>query len=309
MLIANPLYDTVFKFMMNDSKVAKTLLSAIIGEKIVELEFSATEYILKADADKSQIDRTLEQLTVCRFDFTAKIETETGDYKTIHIELQKAKLATDIMRFRRYLGTMYQDPENTYDEDRIKARQIYCIYFLNYEVGFPGSHPIIRVDYNATDLTTGEKLSGESEFINSLNHKSWIVQVRQLRKKRRNELENLLSIFDQSNIAGNRHILEIDETQYPEKYRLIIRKLLEAYASKKVRTEMQMEDDYLNELLMKDKLIAKKDEEITKRDELIAKRDEEITKRDELIVKRDEEITKRDGNYSGSPHFTIRHAD
>ena len=284
MLIANPLYDTVFKFMMSDSKVAKILLSAIIGEKIVELDFSATEYTLKVDADKSQLDRTLEQLTVCRFDFAAKIETETGDYKTVLIELQKAKLATDIMRFRRYLGQMYQSPENTSDENRVKARQIYCVYFLNYDVGYPG-HPVIRIDYNATDLTTGEELVGNSEFINSLTHKSWVVQVGDLKARRRSELENLLSIFDQSNISGDRHILEIDENQYPEKYRIIIRKLLEAYATKKVRNEMQLEDDYLNELLMKDKLISKQKEELTKKNEELAKKDEELAKKDELIAK------------------------
>jgi len=43
MIIANPIYDTVFKYMMSDSKVAKTFLSAIIGEKIVELDFAAKE--------------------------------------------------------------------------------------------------------------------------------------------------------------------------------------------------------------------------------------------------------------------------
>ena len=287
MLIANPLYDTVFKFMMSDSKVAKILLSAIIGEKIVELDFSATEYTLKAGADKSKIDRTLEQITVCRFDFVAKIETETGDYKTILIELQKAKLFTDIMRFRRYLGMMYQDVENTYDKRQIKARQIYCIYFLNYGIGYPGIHPVIKVNYNVTDLTTGEELKEQSDFIKSLNHKSWIVQVGQLKTNRRNDLENLLSIFDQSNISGNEHILEIDETQYPEKYRHIIRKLLEAYASKKVRIEMQMEDDYLKELLIKDELI-------TQQDELIAKNKQEIAEKDKALEEKDKTIEEKD---------------
>jgi len=38
MQIANPIYDIVFKYMMSDNRVAKSLLSAIIGEKIVELE-------------------------------------------------------------------------------------------------------------------------------------------------------------------------------------------------------------------------------------------------------------------------------
>jgi hypothetical protein len=181
MIIANPIYDTVFKYMMSDSRVAKSFLSAIIGEKIVELDFTSTEYTLKTGVKKSRIDRTLEQIVVCRFDFAAKIETENGNCKTVIIELQKAKFATDIMRFRRYLGTVYQSRENTSDKHRVKARQIYCVYLLNYEIGLSDS-PIIKVDYTVSDLTTGEELEKRNEFIESLNHKSWIVQVKQLKE-------------------------------------------------------------------------------------------------------------------------------
>ena len=274
MIIANPIYDTVFKYMMSDSKVAKTFLSAIIGEKIVELEFTSTEYTLKPDVEKSQINRTLEQITVCRFDFAAKIETETGDYKTVIIELQKAKYATDIMRFRRYLGLTYQNAENTYDVHRVKARQIYCIYFLNYEIGLSDS-PVIKVDYKASDLTTGDVLDRKNEFIESLTHKTWIVQVRQLKARRRSELENLLSIFDQDNISNDKHILNVDENQFSEEYRLIIRKLREACESHKVRCEMQMEDDYINELLIKDEIIAEKDKSLAEKDKSLAEKDKE----------------------------------
>ncbi len=51
----------------------------------------------------------LEQrsLTVYRLDFSAKIKTTEGT-KTVLIEIQKAKLATDIIRFRKYLGEQYQ---------------------------------------------------------------------------------------------------------------------------------------------------------------------------------------------------------
>ena len=263
MHIANPIYDTVFKYMMNDSKVAKLLLSAIIGEKIVDLELVSKDYYWKPDADKNQRDKTLEYLTVCYLDFSAKIETEAGEYKTIIIELQKAKVGTDIMRFRRYLGAMYQTPENTYDEYQLKARQIYCIYFLNYEIGLP-DWPVVKISHNVRDLATGAEFEKKSEFIESLNHLSWIVQVKHLKKRRRNELENLLSIFDQDNVTGNKHILEIDEKQYPEKYRAIIRKLIEAYSSQEIIDAMQVEDDYLSELLKLQKEISKKDEEIEK---------------------------------------------
>ena len=293
MIIANPIYDTVFKYMMSDSKVAKTFLSAIIGEKIVELDFTSTEYTLRPGVEKSQIDRTLEQIAVCRFDFAAKIEIESGAYKTIIIELQKAKFATDIMRFRRYLGTMYQSKENTSDKHRLKARQIYCIYLLNYEIDLSDS-PIIKVDYTVSDLTTGEELDRKNEFIASLHHKSWIVQVRQLKEKRRNELENLLSIFDQDNITDDKHILNIDERQFPEAYQHIIRKLREAYESRQVQEEMQMEDDYINELRINAEIIAEKDKTIEEKDKTITESKKTIEEKDKTITESKKTIEEKD---------------
>ena len=186
--IANPIYDAVFKYMMSDSRVARALLSAIIGEKIVELTFAATERVLKKDADKSKLDLTLEQLTVCRFDFRARIETESGGCKTVSIELQKAKLDTDIMRFRRYLGLMYQDADNSYDEERLKPREIYCVYILNYAIGYV-NRPILKVDKLVVDAVTGDRLHNDSDFVNGLHHLSWIVQVEFLKKNRRNDLD------------------------------------------------------------------------------------------------------------------------
>ena len=274
--------------MMSDSKVAKTFLSAIIGEKIVQLDFTSTEYTLKTGIKKNQIDRTLEQIVVCRLDFAAKIKTENGNYKTVIIELQKAKFATDIMRFRRYLGTMYQSKENTSDRQRVKARQIYCIYLLNYEIELSDC-PIIKVDYTVSDLATGEQLNKKNEFIESLNHKSWIVQVKQLKEKRRNELENLLSIFDQDSTTDDKHILNVDENLFPKEYRHIIRKLREACESKQVREEMQLEDDYLNELLMKDEIIAEKDEIIAEKDKSLAEKDKSLAEKDKEI----EELKKQ----------------
>jgi hypothetical protein len=293
MQIANPIYDTVFKYMMSDSRVAKTLLSAIIGEKIVELDFTSTEYTLKAGVEPSRIDRTLEQLTVCRFDFAAKIETQGGEYKTVIIELQKAKFATDIMRFRRYLGEMYQNADNTYDALRIKARQIYCIYLLNYDIGVSDS-PVIKVDYKVRDLATGEELDGKNEFIGSLTHTTWIVQVRQLRERRRTELENLLSIFDQNNTSSDKHILNVNENLFPEASRHIIRKLREACESKKVRSQMQMEDDYINELLIKDEIIAENKKTIVEKDKEIEEKNKSLTEKDKTIEEKDKSLTEKD---------------
>ena len=275
MFIANPIYDTVFKYMMSDTKVAKIFLSAIIEEKIVELDFASTERSLKPGAKRSDVNRELEELVVCRFDFAAKIKTGSGEYKTVTIELQKAKFATDIMRFRRYLGVMYQDADNTSDKQRLKARQIYCIYLLNYDIGLSNS-PVIKVDHIVSDQATGEELSSKNEFIQSLNHKSWIVQIRQLKENRRNDLENLLSIFDQDNITKDNHILNVNSENFSEEHKHIVRKLQEAYASSQVRDEMIMEDDYFKELEVKDDIIAEQEKKLAKNAKMLAEKDKTI---------------------------------
>ncbi|MGI6409713.1 MAG: hypothetical protein ACOX0V_00535 [Bacteroidales bacterium] len=283
MFIANPIYDTVFKYMMSDTKVAKIFLSAIIEEKIVELDFASTERSLKPGAKRSDINRELEELVVCRFDFAAKIKTGSGEYKTVTIELQKAKFATDIMRFRRYLGVMYQDADNTSDKQRLKARQIYCIYLLNYDIGLSNS-PVIKVDHIVSDQATGEELSNKNEFIQSLNHKSWIVQIRQLKENRRNDLENLLSIFDQDNITKDNHILNVNSENFSEEHKHIVRKLQEAYASSQVRDEMIMEDDYFKELEVKDDIIEEQKKKLVKNAKTIAEKDKTIAEKDKEIA-------------------------
>ena len=69
MHIANPIYDVIFKYLLEDNKVAKLLLSAIIGETIEELGFSAQERMVEID----QVEKEKPPLTVCHFDFSAKI--------------------------------------------------------------------------------------------------------------------------------------------------------------------------------------------------------------------------------------------
>jgi hypothetical protein len=43
-IIANPIYDAVFKFLMEDKKVAKILLSALLKKEIIDLEMRRHEY-------------------------------------------------------------------------------------------------------------------------------------------------------------------------------------------------------------------------------------------------------------------------
>ena len=257
MQIANPIYDVVFKYLMEDAKVAKLMISSIIGEHIEKLSFLPQEFI--AEIEKSvgtKISKKkrirMDPLTVYRLDFSAKIKTAEG-HKNVIIELQKAKFPADIMRFRKYLGEQFSNNEN-YQKVKIGNRfrktglPIISIYFLGHKLDYTKSSAI-KVSRQYVDLMTEQIIETKESFIESLTLDSYVIQIPYLTDKRRNDLEILLSVFDQrNNVDKNHHILSVKENEFPEKYRLIIRKLQKAVEDNDVRKKMDMEDGIIDEL-------------------------------------------------------------
>ena len=247
MHIANPIYDVVFKYLMEDAKIAKLLISSIIGREITALEFRPQEY--SADIDKDGFEGRIDTLTVYRLNFAATITTADG-LQQVLIEIQKAKFATDIMRFRGYLGGQYSNKNNTVvatinDHSRRVGIPIIGIYFLGHKLDHTDAS-IIGVNRTYVDMVTGEQLNTKESFIESLSHDSYVIQIPSLKQKRRNDLEKLLSIFDQStNVDAEHHILNIKEEDYPKKYRLLIRRLQSAILKPEMRKIMELEDSVL----------------------------------------------------------------
>jgi len=136
MRIANPIYDVVFKYLMEDRESAVLLLSEIIGEDIAELAFHPQE-------STAEIAGPNRYITVYRLDFAAKIRLKEGGYRKVIIEIQKAKFSTDIMRFRRYLGEQYRNRENVYHDDsgNKKALPIISVYFLGHRLSAAQTGP------------------------------------------------------------------------------------------------------------------------------------------------------------------------
>ncbi|OQX77504.1 MAG: hypothetical protein B6D61_07065 [Bacteroidetes bacterium 4484_249] len=230
MLIANPIYDVVFKYMMDDNRVAKLLISAIINEEIIELEFRPKEKVVELSHEQIESNPNLKNLkgritffTVYRLDFSAVVKTKDGEHKKVLIEIQKAKYPTDIMRFRKYLGEQYSSEENVYmvNEPKTKYKKalpIISIYFLGHTLKHTNA-PVIKVARKYFNIITGKEILEKEEFIESLTHDSYIIQIPYLKSKRQTELLILLSVFDQSNISHSMHILNVNETNFPEKYR------------------------------------------------------------------------------------------
>jgi hypothetical protein len=99
MLIANPIYDVVFKYMMEDNKVAKLFLGAILGTEITELEFKPQEITALFPKSESPSEKAFP-MQVLRLDFKATITHSNETKRLVLIELQKVKI--DTIRFRRY---------------------------------------------------------------------------------------------------------------------------------------------------------------------------------------------------------------
>jgi hypothetical protein len=291
MLIANPIYDVVFKFLMEDAKIAKLLLSSIIGENIEELTFLPQEFV--SDIDKGKIDKPRKSiksrrgnkssLTVYRLDFSAHIQTPEGT-KQVIIELQKAKFSTDITRFRKYLGEQFGDKRNITSlkiNKRIRkvGIPIISIYFLGHKLDFTTASAI-KISRQYQDLITNEIIDTKESFIESLTLDSYVIQIPYLTDKRRTELEILLSVFDQRNVADNEHhILNVNEEDFPEKYRSIIRKLQQATQSPEIKKKMQLEDGIIEELEDKEREIEELGvivDEVRAENELVKQENERI---------------------------------
>ena len=100
--IANPIFDIVFKYLMEDESIALTFLSALLKKEVISVEMRRNEYS----------NQTRDNLSNFRIDFGARVRETDGAEQLILIELQKNWLETEIMRFRQYVSVQYSNTEN-----------------------------------------------------------------------------------------------------------------------------------------------------------------------------------------------------
>ena len=263
MKVANPIYDIVFKYLLEDERIARTILSALLKKDVVAVETHRNEY--------SNIGR--DGLSIFRIDFGATIQEEDGTRHLILIELQKTWLETETLRFRQYLGAQYANVSNMLPENQgAYAIPMVTVYLLGHKVG-DIEEPVLYVrrqsyDYNDNLVTKGLP----NPFVDSLTHDSIIVQIPRLHGQVNNRLEKVLSIFDQSKQdLMDKKILDIDESTYDGDADMlrIVQRLVAAASDAKIRHDMNVEDEFFSviekrdtDLMLKDKKIAEQNTQI-----------------------------------------------
>ena len=251
--ILNPIYDASFKFLMEDTRAAKALLSALLRRKVTDIVPMAHEHY-----DSVRDRATGKDLGLYRLDYTASIETAEGGSESVCIELQKVWYETEIYRFRKYLGGQYADPCNMEPGGKI-PRHIIAIYLLGHTIsetdspiayGFGGS----LTDYNGAPIRLsagGAGGYGDGKFVRSLTHDIIIVQIPRLPAKPRNAAERVLAVFDQRRqSATDRHVIELPDDP-PVGDDALNTRLRIGLGDRDLREKMDVEMEVLTELELK----------------------------------------------------------
>jgi len=291
MLIANPIYDIVFKYLMENLDIAKGVISTIIDEEIDHLDFTAQENIRKDD----------EKLNYYHLDFIARIRKKEGGYKNVLIELQKTNVSYDIMRFRRYLGEQYRKEDENIQRDGTISQEplpIITIYFLGFYLSrtLPA---VVKVNRYYLDVLSGEKIEERNDFIECLTHDSFVIQIPALHVTMRSRLERVLSIFAQENfVAGDQRLKSYGYKTDDELMVKILKQLEKAAADNEMLRQLELEEmatrEYQIVIGKYAKKLQEKDRELKEKHRAIEEKNRAIEEKERTIEKKNQAIEAKE---------------
>ena len=286
--VANPIYDCVFKFLMEDERIAKTVLSALLKKEVVSVEMRRHEHP----------NVTRDKISMFRIDFAAQVKEDDGTVRLILIELQKTWVDTETLRFRRYLAAQYNAEENMVKDGELKgyAVPMIAVYLLGHRVG-DIDKAVVYVTHNAFDYD-GKVVEGgmQDPFINSLIHDSIIVQIPLLHGKINNRLDRVLSVFDQSQRdAKNQQIVCLDEKEYAgdSDMMYILHRLGLAAMDADVRQEMNDEDEFYSVLEARDTQVMKLNEQLTEKRRQLNEKNAQLNEKNAQLNEKNAQLNEQ----------------
>ncbi|MCF6242803.1 MAG: hypothetical protein L3J74_15855 [Bacteroidales bacterium] len=305
-VIPNPIYDVVFKYLMEDTESAKIVISTLINEKIKTLTFEPVSHTESIKDPGSEKDIKLFHL-----DFTAIIEKPDGEEELIMIEIQKANHASDIFRFKRYISANFQkkqekeiiNPVSQIVEKINKPIRLIPIFILNFRIENEINDLLIKTNRIKTGIFKEKTLEKINDFIDNLSFDIYVVQLPNISNIKKQDYEgneyktklySLLKLFDQqAQNPENKHRLLLVKRIFPGFLERVINRLKAADAENpELEDQMNAEDEYLAELIRRDNTISFIKQELEKTSEQLEKTSEELEKTSEELEKTSEELEK-----------------
>ncbi len=238
MKILNPLYDNAFKYLMEDDETVKTILSIILGEKIISLETNPEEAFLK-DYEYN-------------FDYKAVVEEkETGENTAILVEVHMHNNFNSMRRFREYIDYKIANTNRFtgFNQKYEDILPLFTICIVGFDIPEINSRAV-RFGNTIYNSVTKEKLNVKSSFINSITQTRYILTA----KEKKNDdvsntvIEQFVDLFMYKLKEGEVNpIIEIDEKSFDNKLLPIMERLrkatLDEELMEKVKTEQR---DYID---------------------------------------------------------------
>ena len=306
-VIPNPIYDVVFKYLMEDLESAKIIISTLINEKIIKLDFepiSHTEKIKDPNSDKD--------IKLFHLDFTALIENHNGEEELIMIEIQKANRTSDIFRFKRYISANFQrkkekeiiDPTTQSVEIIQQPIRLIPIFILNFRIEKEINDLLIKTNRIKTGVFKDKVIKNKNEFIDNLSFDIYVVQLPNLSKIKKEDYQNdeyktklyhLLKLFDQSaQMTKNRHRLLILKRLFPGYLERIIKRLQAADAENPdLEEQMNAEDEYLSELIKRDNKISFFKQKLEQTTQILQEKDKKLEQTTQILQEKDKKLEKQ----------------
>ena len=285
--IANPIYDSVFKYLVEDRRIARTLISALLKKEVVDVRMNPHEYT----------NGVRDRISMFRIDFSADVREADGSVHLVLIELQKTWLETETLRFRQYLGAQYANPENVMKDDRHGyGIPMIAVYLLGHRLG-DIEEPIVYASHKVYDYDGNELTQGVPDaFVESLVHDSIIVQIPRLHGQVNNRLEKVLSVFDQTQQDDlNRQMLCLDAETYEgdKDMMYILHRLSMAAADSQLRQDMNVEDEFFSAIENRDTEIMNRDKRIMEQDNTISEQLSTISEQLSTISEQSNKISEQ----------------
>ena len=264
-IIANPMYDVVFKhLMMSDKDTAKYFVGTILNEEIIDINMDVQEYTFKKEV-KNQKYKSRD-IKLIRLDFVATIRTKKGEEKKVLIEIQQAKKPADMARFRTYLGKQYIFEEN--DLQIEKALPIIVIYMLGFNI--PQTSEIaVKIKRSGTDILGGGDVELKDPLFDALTHDAYFIQVARLKREmykdweKCSDLMKMLSLFQQAYFVDKKFLKKYPYPITDKNLKKMINTLEYLAFDPKIRRAMEEQHFAELDVLLWNKALNQKDNTIT----------------------------------------------
>ena len=211
--VANPIYDSVFKYLVEDLRIAKILISALLKKEVLEVEVRKHEYT----------NGTRDNISMFRIDFGAKVRESDGSFVE---SLGHDSIIVQIPRLHGRVNNRLEKVLSVFDQTHKDKgnRQMLNIDEDNYEDDTDMMYILRRLLAAASDAKLRQDMNVEDEYFTAIENRDTAIMNRDKKIAEQDQYiaEQSNQIAEQNNqIAEKDNQLAEKDNQLAEKNNLL----------------------------------------------------------------------------------------